>query len=223
MSTPDRIEDRAERGPRSYAVHTRLTMAGTLGPVTAPVEAFSMNLSLGKSDAPTQAQADESWNRCSTWFSNAAAQISPQAQLRSVKLSLIGTDGKVVGNPTVHVGVTPGGLTDRIYPPQVTLAVSLGTGLRGATHRGRVYLPMNLFQLNPDFTIFTADHDAIEGQFVTFLRSLNVQFPGAAGLVIASSKGFNTPVTTVRLGRVADTMRSRRRSLKEAYDVGVTL
>ena len=36
-------------------------------------------------------------------------------------------------------------------------------------------------------------------------------------VVIASTKGTNSPVTAVRVGRVPDTIRSRRTALPEGY------
>ena len=142
MTSPDATEDRAERGPRSFAPHTRLTMSGTLGPAALPVEAFSMNLSYSRATAPTQALVDQAWTTCVAWFSGATSGINPLAQLRQVKLALVGTDGKTVGNSAVHLGVASGGTNDVHSPPQISLAVSLQTGVRGSTHRGRFYIPM---------------------------------------------------------------------------------
>ncbi len=223
MTSPDRAEDRAERGPRTYAVHSRLTLSGTLGPAAMPVEAWSMNLSYARTAAPTQALVDEVWTKCVTWFSGTTSGINPLAQLRQVKIALVGTDGKTVGNPAVHVGIASGGTNDVHSPPQIALAVSLGTGLRGSTHRGRFYLPMPTVISTPDFTIQQNDHDAIETALGTWLDALQVSFGGAGSLVVASSKGFNTPVTGIRVGRVLDTIRTRRRSLKESYDTGRTI
>jgi hypothetical protein len=68
-----------------------------------------------------------------------------------------------------------------------------------------------------------ADAIAIAGvrdAFATLVANLN----NAAGLdanvskvTIASSKGFNTDVTGIRVGRALDTIRSRRTSLDEKY------
>jgi len=61
----------------------------------------------------------------------------------------------------------------------------------------------------------------MQARLATLLTSLN-NTPGidVSGLqvVVASTKGFNTPVTGVRVGRVVDTMRSRRRQLPETFD-----
>lgn len=183
-----------------------------------------MNISVQRSGVATQAEADALWNRASTWFSNATS--GPRiglVHLRSVKVSDIGTDGKLIGNAAVHVGLTAGATNSGQFPPQVAIVASLGTGLRGSTHRGRVYIPLPSVSLTDSMQVDEASRGNIELQFKTFLDSVNAQYAGQMGVCVASSKGFNTKVTGVRVGDVLDTMRSRRRKLKEAYTVGLPL
>lgn len=227
MTSPDVAEDRAERAPRTYMPHARVVLSGTIGPSQGlpvpPVEAFAFGLSLVRPGPASQAEADSLWNICSTYFSNASSQIGIFAQLRQVKVSDTDANGKLVGSSFAHVGYTVGGTNNAVYPPQVSLVVSLGTGLRGGTHRGRVYLPMPAAAVGQDLEISSADRASAEAAFVTFIQTINAQYAGQPGVVVASSKGFNTKVTTVRVGRALDTMRTRRKKLPENYDPGSTV
>ena len=224
MTSPDIAEDRAEAPVRNYVAHTRLSLIGTVGPVAAPVEAWSMNLNLERTGSTSQAEADAMWNICSTWFSNQTAGIHPLAQLRTVKVSDIGPNGKLIGNAAVHNGLTAGASTaGQLNPPQVALVMSLGTGLRGGRNRGRVYLPLPALVFDASFALTEPGRGNAESTFVTFLQTINAQYPGQKGVIVASSKAVNTKVTTVRCGKILDTIRSRRTKLKELYDTGVAL
>jgi hypothetical protein len=69
-----------------------------------------------------------------------------------------------------------------------------------------------------------ADHASILQSSASFLNALGNE-PGidVLGLtpVVASTKGYNSIVTGVRVGRVLDTIRSRRASLPENYGATV--
>jgi hypothetical protein len=63
--------------------------------------------------------------------------------------------------------------------------------------------------------------EQVRGSAQTLLNALNnnpqLDVAYNARVVVASTKGFNTPVTSVRVGRVVDVIRSRRSSIPEAY------
>jgi hypothetical protein len=103
----------------------------------------------------------------------------------------------------------------------VALAVSLNTNRRGASGRGRFYLPCPHLALGNDGLITANDATSMRGSLQTLLNLLNNVSTTPQGdayqLVVASSKGFLSGVTHFRLGRAFDTMRSRRRSLPETY------
>lgn len=222
MTSPDAVEDRAERGPITYAAHTRLTASGSLGLLNGGVESWAINLSFDKVIATTQAQVDAAFGHMASYVSSPTSYIHSSCHLRQVKVSLLDTAGHLVGNPVTHLGDVPGGSNLQVNPPQTALVISLGTGVRGRQNRGRVFMPQpaNAPSVN-DFEIPADQRDLIEQNFLVLATALQQDL--GSRLVIASTKGHNTPVTLVRVGRVLDTMRSRRRKLTESYDPGGTV
>jgi hypothetical protein len=65
--------------------------------------------------------------------------------------------------------------------------------------------------------ITDAQRDAVATSMQSFINALN-QIPNVGGVVIASNTGVATAVSGVRVGRVLDTIRSRRTSVPESYD-----
>jgi hypothetical protein len=107
----------------------------------------------------------------------------------------------------------------------VALAVSLNTPRRGPSGKGRFFLPMPAVTINPgNLEISAADAQGVADSAAQWLNDLGNE-PGVDVLglaaVVASTKGYNTRVSSVRVGRVLDTIRTRRRSLKEAYGANV--
>ena len=139
---------------------------------------------------------------------------------------MIGADGKYVEDArVVNVTDTMGGGAETngaaYARAQTALAVSLVTGRRGPTGKGRFYLPCPTALHDDTFLISAAAAEGVRASAVTLINDLN-NLPGldsfpSFGVVVASSKGYNTPVTGVRVGRVVDVIRSRRSSIAEAY------
>jgi hypothetical protein len=157
-----------------------------------------------------------------------ATQISPAAVLEVVKIAPIGSDGKYLADAVVvNVVDAPGGslespavITSTL--PQSAVAVSLVTARRGPTGKGRFYVPMSPQPLDQTTLLMSETaRDNLKASTQTLINALNNQ-PGVDALdlkvVVASSKGYNTVVTGVRVGRVVDTIRSRRRSIPETFD-----
>ncbi len=208
-----------------FAPHQRLTMIGTVGPSGAPVEIFSMGINLtGTAGAftPAQQTLDDLTADCVAFFGSNGTRIGPWAQLRAVKLASIGPDGKYTADALMNevVPFKPGNAIGPVYPPQVALCVSLLTGRRGATGRGRFYLPAPVSEVDTQGLITAAEANTIATSCRDFLNALGNQpgvDPGNLRPCVSSSKGYNTPVTGVRVGRVLDTIRSRRNALNESY------
>ena len=219
-----------------FAPHIRVTALGRLGGAAA-LERFSWSVNIAKSDGgilaeallePNQAVWEDIAADIRSFHIAPAALISPAAVLEEVKFAHIGADGRYTRDPVVvdvvnAPGVGGGYPADK-HPfviPQSALVVSLGTARRGRTGRGRFYLPMPTVELEAGtLTMPVVARDNVEARVAQMLNDINNQ-PGvdALGLrvVVASSKGYNTVVDDVRVGRVIDTVRSRRRSLVEAY------
>lgn len=162
-------------------------------------------------------------------FHISSGLISGAARLTTLKVNQIGTDGRYVDqNDTVQYDWTtsvPGSASSVYTPPQIALAVSLRTGVRrGLAHTGRFYLPTPAFVPNADGRITTAQAQSAATATTTFLNALHAALPGwRAGVVSDVGAGAARAVTHVEVGRVLDTIRSRRTSLPEAHERGADL
>lgn len=100
-------------------------------------------------------------------------------------------------------------------PPQLALCVTLLTGRAGASGKGRFYLPMPAVVPSLDDRRLTeADANAWRNRAINLVQDLNGSI-GFGSVVVASTKGYLSPVTHVRVGRAVDTIRSRRGKLPE--------
>lgn len=144
------------------------------------------------------------------------------AVLKTVKLNLIGTDGKYVskGNTVLHdyagSGVAGQG-TGGPVAPQLALALSLRTDFaRGRAHAGRLYMPVPGLDLGADGRISASVASAMADIGATLVNACNASLADW-NVAIQSNVGAGEArnVTGVGCGRVFDTIRSRRTSLDE--------
>lgn len=197
----------------------RLQVAGAL---YGGVERFSFGVNFteigGPADAPSVVPPalltalEAMWGAqrvCPTW-----------AAIDLVKLNLIGPDGKYVnqGDTVQHEYVTPvpGGVSGN-FPPQAAIAVTLRTAAnRGRASRGRFYLPASSGDMGTDGRYLTLKSAAIQAAAATFLNAAEDALPNWRVAVLSNiGAGTVRPVTGVQVGRVIDTIRSRRRSMPE--------
>jgi hypothetical protein len=201
----------------AFEPHARMTFSGVLGTLALPYERWSVRLNLsngGTPSTPTLAMATEG---AAAWATHMLNTHGSWCRLTEVKLANIGADGLYTGSPVIaavdHAG-TSGAAPN---PPQIAMAVSLGTTLRGPRGRGRFYIPAPAAAVEVNTGLIpTANQTFVQGKVVAFLNALNA-ISQQGNVVIASSFGFSTPVTTVRVGRALDTIRSRRTSVVEGY------
>ena len=110
-------------------------------------ETFSFSMSLISAVGPTPATPDEVPEEIVDAYEalwSTLGLIGNGARLTSLKLNLIGTNGRYVNDETVeYLWPTPyASSTTGQYPPQVALAITLRTAsARGLAHAGRFYLP----------------------------------------------------------------------------------
>ena len=216
-----------------YLPHIRVTALGGLAGVT---ERFSYGLNLaGEGSIPTIAGNTALWDDMAADFiafhSSAGANIAPAARLLEVKFAAIGVDGKYLEDSYISpIAGTNGGATTSPYVlPQTAMAVSLNSSRRGASGKGRFYVPMfSGTVVAASLLCVATDAQGLAVAAATLVSALNDQpgidpFPQLR-VVIASTKGVVSPVESIRVGRVIDTMRSRRRQMPESYgaDVPVT-
>jgi len=147
----------------------------------------------------------------------------------------IGTNGKLKGNAPLlrEYGPTElaGGGGAPFYPPQVAVVASTVAVNRGPAQFGRMYLPCPKAGIGADMRVTQADANDLVTMTTQFLKDISnaIDLPGtilsAAGVHVSegppgSSTGTLQPIDHVRVGRVYDTVRSRRNKLDEAYAVG---
>lgn len=160
---------------------------------------------------------------CTAFFGRTATHISPRATMTFVKLNKIGIDG-LYADPVSHeTAVTPvggGSAYGNDFPNQVAWVVSWKTAFaRGPAHAGRIYLPLPDVPVRSDGLCDPLDATACEGSAATFLADLAAVVSGVAPFCMSRKLGAPAMnvITGARVGRVLDTQRRRRRSLREQY------
>lgn len=206
--------------------HVRVTFAGLVGTVAAPVEhwAFGVNFPRESLDADGNDAVDNALaaNCKGSWDAALKPYTPGDNFLTEVKVSRIGGDGHVEKRADgsyaqgVWVGSSVGAAGTITLPLSTALVCSLTTARSGPTGKGRMFLPFPGMVLQvADKRLSAADAATMAGAGRQFLNALGVLMTFPAQVV--SSKGYMSPVTGVRIGRVPDTLRSRRRSSPEAY------
>jgi hypothetical protein len=204
----------------------RLVASGTL----FGIEDFSFGLSFRDNNPTTQPPPDEVPQEIidaytDLWASNI---ISSSARLKTLKLNLIGTNGRYVGNDTVLYDFPGNGIvstTNTDTPAQIAYCVTLRTdAARGRAHAGRFYLPVPAAGANTAGVIDASTLSTFSFNIDTFLKALNESMVDWQ-LAVMSDIGTGTvrTVTHAAYGRVLDTIRSRREKLPEAYIEGEPL
>jgi len=162
-----------------------------------------------------------------TYFEAAGTKIETVGHLYKVKVAALGTDGKYLTD-SIEAEPEPGGSNGSVsavrYPNQVALAVSLRTVTNiGRATKGRFYLPVPGHNVQTDGKIIPAEVVATAATSKTFLDALNTKLAAditqTIRLQIMSDigSGVSRVVTSVRVGDVIDTIRSRRNALTETY------
>lgn len=149
-----------------------------------------------------------------------SGRIYSFVRLDTIKLNLIGPDGKYVDpDDTVeHTFETPvaGGQSGTI-PPQIALAATLRTGSRrGLANAGRIYIPGPTGNCDASGRLSETDAAAHAAHVADLINDLNVALDEfVVGVASNVRGGAMRAVERVEVGRVFDTIRSRRTSLPE--------
>lgn len=167
--------------------------------------------------------------RVATWFASSATGpgigIIGACKLESIKLNRIGADGHYVDPETrEHVYPTPisGNLIGTQVFPQLTAVATLRTAIpRGRGSTGRMYIPPSnaVAAAGADGRMSVGAAAAHAAGVKALIDSLNTEYTliGRVGVASNAGSGRFEHVTRVEVGRVGDTMRSRRSSLVEDY------
>jgi hypothetical protein len=161
----------------------------------------------------------------SAWFSGNITYTGQgfisAAKLTSIKLNRIGPDGHYVDQDAKeHVYPSPvaGAGTGNIAP-QLSLVATLGTAIeRGRGSKGRMYLaPTDRIQIGADGRISQTHATDTANGVKILIDSLNARYTlvGRCGVASDAGAGRFEHITRIGVGRVVDTMRSRRSSLLE--------
>ena len=199
----------------------RVVVSGTL----YDVEEFSFGVTLIPGDLRTGGSINEVPTEVRQSTSVLVQSVcGPAVALRTIKANRVDVNGRYQdqGQTTAYEYPAPGirpssGLN---WPPQIALAVSLRTdNPRGLAGKGRFYLPCPAVgALSPAGQIPEADATRVAGFVVTWLNSLQAAFPTwQVGVASDVREGAIQPVTGVSVGRVLDTIRSRRAKMIESY------
>jgi hypothetical protein len=161
-------------------------------------------------------------------FSNSLAQLPNNATMTDWRAYVIGTNGRMEGNPKV-VDVTAeniSGTGGMAYPPQIALVVTLVADNRGPARFGRFYLPTRI-GIGSDSRASVTDVTNLAGAVTDFLKDISgaIDLPGttesADGVNVSSSSGgVLQSVDHVEVGRCLDTLRNRRKSMDEDRVIG---
>jgi hypothetical protein len=213
----------------TYTPHLRLQASGVLGPAGGAWEIFSYGLSLGRSGGgltTDEAYLSDCVDDLVAYHGRATSGISAFARLTAVKVALVQPDGSWQGAAPLYersVDVPGGNDTGStlMHAPQVSACVTLRTALNTPRARGRFFLPLPFFQVQAStgLAVATQVNQAAESA-ATLVTALNNQpgiDSGDMNVVVASTFGGINQVTQVSVGRVLDTIRSRRNALREAY------
>lgn len=215
-----------------YVPHSRVTFGGDLGTGSNP-EHWTCSLRLGYNgtdgmiSSPGPGEEQGIVNALKAWIQNPNMGINQLATMRFVKFAWLDAAGHYLEDASIYeLPATIKGSASplSIKPFQVAMVCTLHTGKRGAQNRGRFYVPLPSITVGPDGLFPAADIAGITTATASLISEINAQLMQACQVIVASSKGHGSYVTGVSVGRVPDTVRSRRRSLLEGYapDVAVT-
>lgn len=157
------------------------------------------------------------------WFGGNGSRIPNNAKMTDWRLYVIGADGKAEGD--IHVedvsAISVTGASAPVYPPQVALAITKVGDNRGPAKLGRFYLPTTA-PFGADMRLSVGEATSIGNEVQAWMKGISdaIDLPGtvasSSALNISSvGAGVKQMVDHCEVGRVLDTLRSRRRSLLE--------
>jgi hypothetical protein len=159
--------------------------------------------------------------------------IATTVRLQDWRCYQIGTDGRMEGNgPLLHdyAGTPVQGNGIIKYPPQVSLKATFVAPNRGPAKLGGFYIPGPTADLQNDLRLSTTDATAAITAVTNLLKGVSnaIDLPNtilsAHGLNVSTrggnGSGTKQQIDHVEVGRVLDTLRTRRGALLEARQVG---
>lgn len=200
----------------------RVRFEGNLGSIASETFSFGVNMGYDIGPQPAVVLDEETAEPLVTWYTT-QSMIGSFAFLTTIKANVIDVTGRYAEEETRRLDLpapyqsgpytTPG-------PFQLAMAISFGTAAqRGLASKGRTYLPCPAYELEgPNKTLTATNQAAFLAAGVDLLDALQETFPGWDPVVVSNLRaGMQRRITHVRVGKVVDTIRSRRTSLEESY------
>lgn len=207
-----------------YPAHTRITFSGVFGSQTSPQEEWSFSLKHDEVVAlEAKATRDAAVAQLRGFFETRLKPMFPsnvvltRTRIECMAGSTVKRDAAaeyLQSDDNVVVGGALGAIN---MPTQIALCVSLYTLRNDASGKGRVFLPWPGWSPDVSNRLLPVD---VTQEAAQRMRGLINDINGALGfgnVSVVSSKGFINPVVGVRVGRVPDTIRSRRDRRDEGY------
>lgn len=213
----------------------RIVIIGNLYADTFNTTLTMMSAGGGTIPAATQELADDVRATVAAWWPGlvnaspgSGISLIAAAQLVSVKVNRIGTDGRYMDAEAIESTGAPvsGGGGATIAPAQLSIASTLrGADPRARAGKGRMYFPptiQTVSLLGTDGRLTAERAEMHANGIVTLIQNLNDAYLTAgvtavAGIASKAGTGAFQAVTEVTVGRVVDTMRSRRNKLNEEF------
>lgn len=204
----------------AYQPHFRLAFGGSL----FTTEQWVCRLNVTSSTTLlTDAEADTSMAglvaAISDFVASADTLLGTAVALEYVKFNRITPTGHYATpstSRTTLIDPALNGAGSSNMPPQVAIAVSLLTdSTRGKAHRGRIYLPCLVSQISGAGLIGSSGLSLLTPRAHTLIAAVNAALPSPNAVSVLSSTGEAKHVTGIAVGKVYDTQRRRRRSLRE--------
>ncbi len=205
----------------------KLVLSGTMYQTEIWSCSFSIIPSFGVGAPTATAQLDPYVAAAKAWFQRNDSNISNQAALTSVKLNMVGVDGKYVsGSQSFYKDVLPiaPGALPTFPAPQLTTALTMRTAAtRGLASRGRIFPPLCASGVDATGVMATLQVTNMANSLAVFINAINALDNGSVGVASAGSvtgaPGRFLPVKSVEVGRVIDTQRRRRNALNDKVRV----
>lgn len=151
--------------------------------------------------------------------------IAQYNTLEWIKLSLIGIDGKLIGDAKIYDLATPAvGPGPSSMAPQNSIVVTLDTiARRGLASKGRFFLPAGYADVaTTTARLSPASVTALVTRMQTYLNAVNaVTSTSGERTYVSVASGIGAGVirvaTGLRVGNLVDTQRRRRNRLTETY------
>nr|CRY96511.1 hypothetical protein [uncultured prokaryote] len=219
----------------AWPKHFLYSFRGHLGPTAQQeIDVWSCNIRVSRVQsvtndiAATQSLATDAardWKKFHT--AGSSNSIGHNVWFDYVRLYTIGSNGKADGE--IFQGEPEGGsVTNSVSSPnmpfQVAMVVTLDTGLRVKPRFGRFFVPSSGIQIGGSGRVVTSYRDGLLDAAQTLIQDLGNR-PGIdstahkVSVVSSVGDGAIADVKSIRVGDVADTMRSRRSALKESYEI----